>query len=179
MYITHTLRSDGFDASEDGTGRGTPLVAFHGSQDPDASGDVTHSVGRNQGQETCIAFTERSRSEGRNFEYHVDLAYALTNPGSGGATHSRKIMDALSGVRRLMPRECERLQGLPDDYTLVPWRGNPAADGPRYKAIGNGMAVPCIGWVLARVNEALLKSAKTLRAPAKSLSRYFEEHLLG
>jgi len=44
-------------------------------------------------------------------------------------------------VRRLTPRECERLQGMPDDYTLIPYRGKPAADGPRYRAIGNSMAV--------------------------------------
>ena len=55
-------------------------------------------------------------------------------------------------VRRLTPRECERLQGFPDDFTLIPYRhGKPAADGPRYKALGNSMAVPVIGWVLDRV----------------------------
>jgi DNA (cytosine-5)-methyltransferase 1 len=44
-------------------------------------------------------------------------------------------------VRRLTPRECERLQGFPDDFTAIPYRGKPAADGPRYKALGNSMAV--------------------------------------
>lgn len=58
-------------------------------------------------------------------------------------------------VRRLMPVECERLQGLPDDYTLVTYRGKPAADGPRYKAIGNSMAVPCIAWLGDRLLQAL------------------------
>jgi DNA (cytosine-5)-methyltransferase 1 len=46
-----------------------------------------------------------------------------------------------------MPLECERLQGMPDNYTLVPYRGKPAADGPRYRAIGNSMAVPCVSWI--------------------------------
>jgi DNA (cytosine-5)-methyltransferase 1 len=55
-------------------------------------------------------------------------------------------------VRRLTPRECERLQGLPDDYTLVPFNGKPASDGPRYKAIGNGMAVPVVKWIGERIN---------------------------
>lgn len=50
-------------------------------------------------------------------------------------------------VRRLTPRECERLQGFPDDYTLVPYRGKPAKDGPRYKALGNSMAVPVMRWI--------------------------------
>jgi len=50
-------------------------------------------------------------------------------------------------VRRLTPRECERLQGFPDDWTLVPHRGKPAADGPRYKALGNSMACNCMAWI--------------------------------
>jgi DNA (cytosine-5)-methyltransferase 1 len=58
-------------------------------------------------------------------------------------------------VRRLMPLECERLQGMPDDYTLVPYRGKPAADAPRYRAIGNSMAVPCIAWIGERILRTL------------------------
>ena len=60
-------------------------------------------------------------------------------------------------VRYLTPRECERLQGIPDEYTLIPWRKGLAADSPRYKAIGNGMAVPCVVWLLARIDKAKLK----------------------
>ena len=55
------------------------------------------------------------------------------------------------GVRRLTPRECERLQGFPDDWTLVLHRGKPAANGPRYKAIGNSMAVPVMRWIGSRI----------------------------
>ena len=57
-------------------------------------------------------------------------------------------------VRRLTPRECERLQGFPDDHTLIPWRNKPAdqcPDGPRYKALGNSMAVPCMAWIGKRI----------------------------
>ena len=57
-------------------------------------------------------------------------------------------------VRRLTPRECERLQGFPDDYTLIPWRKKAAADcpdGPRYKALGNSMAVNCMEWIGERI----------------------------
>jgi len=54
-------------------------------------------------------------------------------------------------VRRLTPRECERLQGFPDDYTLVTYRRRPAADGPRYRALGNAMAVPVMRWILRRL----------------------------
>jgi len=55
-------------------------------------------------------------------------------------------------VRRLTPRECERLQGFGDDYTLVPYRGKPAADGPRYRALGNSFAVPVVRWIFRRID---------------------------
>lgn len=57
-------------------------------------------------------------------------------------------------VRRLTPRECERLQGFPDDWTLIPYRGKPAGecpDTPRYKALGNSMAVPVMRWIGERM----------------------------
>jgi len=55
-------------------------------------------------------------------------------------------------VRRLTPIECERLQGFPDDYTNIPWRKKPESpDGPRYKAMGNSMAVPCMKWIGERI----------------------------
>lgn len=57
-------------------------------------------------------------------------------------------------VRRLTPRECERLQGFPDNYTLIPWRkkaANDCPDGSRYKALGNSMAVNCMEWIGERI----------------------------
>lgn len=57
-------------------------------------------------------------------------------------------------VRRLTPRECERLQGFPSDWTKIPYRGKPAdecPDGPRYKAVGNSMAVPVMRWIGKRI----------------------------
>ena len=59
-------------------------------------------------------------------------------------------------VRRLTPLECERLQGLPDGYTLIPHRGKPASecpDTPRYKALGNGWAVNCARWICQRIQK--------------------------
>tara|TARA_R110002051_G_scaffold45132_2_gene91026 strand:- start:323 stop:1336 length:1014 start_codon:yes stop_codon:yes gene_type:complete len=61
-----------------------------------------------------------------------------------------------NAVRRLTPRECERLQGFPDDYTMIPYRGKPAdkcPDGPRYKALGNSWAVPVVRWIGQRIME--------------------------
>ena len=76
-------------------------------------------------------------------------SYTLT------ATDRHAVSDGLQ-VRRLTPTECERLQGFPDNHTLIPWRGKPAAecpDSPRYKAIGNSMAVPVMRWIGQRIKD--------------------------
>lgn len=63
------------------------------------------------------------------------------------------VHQATMVVRRLTPVECERLQGFPDDYTNIPWRGKPESpDGPRYKALGNSMAVNCMRWIGRRID---------------------------
>jgi DNA (cytosine-5)-methyltransferase 1 len=57
-------------------------------------------------------------------------------------------------VRRLTQVECERLQGFPDNYTAIPWRGKAdTPDGPRYKALGNSMAVPVMKWIGRKIND--------------------------
>ncbi|GAB7492684.1 hypothetical protein Bwad001_14080 [Bilophila wadsworthia] len=58
-----------------------------------------------------------------------------------------------TGVRIATPKEWERLFGFPDDYTLVPYKGKPAADSPRYKALGNSMAVPVMWWIGERIQK--------------------------
>ena len=98
-YIAHSLRAEGFDAGEDGTGRGTPLVAFDARQ-------------------------------------------------------------SASSVRRLTPRECERLQGFPDGWTDVVYRGKAAADGPRYRALGNAFAINCVRWIARRLMREDAASAR-------------------
>lgn len=68
------------------------------------------------------------------------------------------LLGAAMQVRRLTPVECERLQGFPDGYTAIPWRGKPASecpDGPRYKALGNSWAVPVVRWIGRRINERI------------------------
>ncbi len=71
----------------------------------------------------------------------------------GGGKPGQGYPTALHGmqVRRLTPEECEALQGFPRGYTLIPYRNRPAADGPRYKALGNSMAVPVMAWIGARL----------------------------
>lgn len=152
--VAHTLRADGFDASEDGTGRGTPLVPV--AFDCKSSGQAGFGVGE-------IASTMRS------------MGHANSHQNGGGHLAVQQGMH----VRRLTPRECERLQGAPDDWTLVPlpgrhkarrisknrpaerWRENEdgkwsllMADGPRYKMLGNSFAVPVIRWIGWRIQIA-------------------------
>ena len=71
-------------------------------------------------------------------------------------------------VRRLTPRECERLQGMADDFTLVNFRGKPMADGPRYKAIGNSMAVVVMAWIGRKINQAVIHQEFFQTRPACS-----------
>jgi DNA (cytosine-5)-methyltransferase 1 len=79
-----------------------------------------------------------------------DIAPALTSHmGTGGG--NVPMVD----IRRLTPRECERLQGFPDDYTLIPFKGKMASDAPRYKALGNSWPVPVVQWIGKRIMEIL------------------------
>ena len=83
---------------------------------------------------------------------------AATEDGTGRGTPivpvAQPVATAMQ-VRRLTPTECERLQGFPDGYTNIPWRKkDEAPDGPRYKALGNSMAVPCMKWIGERIQAA-------------------------
>jgi DNA (cytosine-5)-methyltransferase 1 len=151
--LTPTLRSMNFDKSHANAG-GQLAVAFNCREDPAVTGKVSGALGSSSPQAQAVAFTERTRADGRNFECQDELAYALGNPASGGATHSRRIATGYA-VRRLTPIECERLQGFEDGYTDITYRGKPAADGPRYKALGNSFAVPVVRWIGRRIEEAL------------------------
>lgn len=238
-FATHTLTAAGFDASEDGTGRGTPLTvdllptmlsgAFtetgHGARsmetkgsyivpellafnsnaqidqlapDPYTSSSLTcsqysaiafacqgtnvghsgetfdtlrTSADRASGSAPCVAF-QSSQSGVR-----IDEVHATLDSNNGSRRHNGAFTEMR--VRRLTPRECERLQGFPDDYTAIrvrhykarhvtklrpvdlwePAEGGGwwllAADGPRYKALGNSWAVPCVQWIARRINQEL------------------------
>jgi DNA (cytosine-5)-methyltransferase 1 len=100
---------------------------------------------------------------------------ASLRAASGGS--SRSYVAAMQ-VRRLTPRECERLQGFPDDYTLVPHRGKPAADGPRYKALGNSMAVPCMRWLGERIAMVDAINKERLRNDEREFRSKSDERLI-
>jgi DNA (cytosine-5)-methyltransferase 1 len=189
-FVAHSLRAEGFDASEDGTGRGTPLIAFDckaGAKTGFAIGDTPGAL-RGEGHgggHAAVAFQPRIGRNGRG--YAEDVVPALNGADAGatsdmrpcvafatsaldsaredGASPPLKAMMNGQGtgagpsvllsqgwaVRRLTPLECERLQGFPDNYTAIPYRGKPAADGPRYKALGNSMAVNVMRWIGRRI----------------------------
>ena len=82
-----------------------------------------------------------------------DTAATVTSAtGTGNGSGPKVLMEAT--VRRLLPVECERLMGFPDDHTKIPWKGKSAEDcpdAPRYKACGNSMAVNCMMWIGERI----------------------------
>jgi DNA (cytosine-5)-methyltransferase 1 len=81
----------------------------------------------------------------------IDQSPTLTNAMGAGGGHI-PITNAMA-VRRLTPKECERLQGFGDNYTDIQPKGKPTPDGPRYKALGNSMAVPVMAWIGQRIQE--------------------------
>ena len=100
----------------------------------------------------ALAFAANQRGEARlqGGDGHVfgALPTAWSGKQAQGVVHGY-------AVRKLMPVECERLQGFPDDWTRIPWRGKPAEecpDAPRYKAVGNSMAVPVMRWIGERMD---------------------------
>lgn len=140
--VTHTLKAEGFDASGDGTGRGTPIVAFsskdHGADATNDMAPTLRTMGHsgshaNGGGQLAVAFHVDAMSDQMRFDPHTS---SLTCSQKAGVFHQWR-------VRRLTPRECERLQSFPDDYTLIPG----AKDGPRYKALGNSMCVYNMHWI--------------------------------
>jgi DNA (cytosine-5)-methyltransferase 1 len=74
--------------------------------------------------------------------------FTITKANGTGTGPS--VMQAMA-VRRLTPVECERLQGFPDNYTDIQPKGKATPDGPRYKALGNSMAVPVMHWIGERI----------------------------
>src|SRR6185295_5959652 len=134
--IIPTLRSLGHDVSHANAG-GQIAIAIPileaGARTGTSTDDPRAGIGVGEsadpmftlqsGKQHAVQFIERTRSDGRNVETQDELAYALTNPGSGGRTHSRQILTPTMAVRRLTPMECERLQGFPDGYTGIPFRG--------------------------------------------------------
>jgi len=93
-------------------------------------------------------------NSGRDYKARkTDVAQRLMAGGPVGGNQGGDFIASPWEVRRLTPVECERLMGFPDGFTNIPWRGKPTApDGPRYKALGNSMAVNVMQWLGERIN---------------------------
>lgn len=126
-----------------------PRIARNGRGDMgDLVGALTAQAGETGKGDSapCVAFQPRFFSDRTKMGGSPsDICHTLSAM-SGQGDSSPHVATGMQ-VRRLTPTECERLQGFPDGYTLVPVKGKPAADGPRYKALGNSMAVPCMRWI--------------------------------
>ncbi|HAU5653726.1 TPA: Dam family site-specific DNA-(adenine-N6)-methyltransferase [Citrobacter freundii] len=126
--MSPTLRAGNHDTSHANSGQPPAICIQHASIGRhDAAGP------QGKGYQEDVAFTQDSRSSADVVQYGMQ-------------------------VRRLTPVECERLQGFPDNHTMISWRGKDAdecPDGPRYKAIGNSMAVPVMRWIGERIAAAL------------------------
>lgn len=117
--------------------------------------DKSHA---NSGQQPAIAYAFKAGQGAKagGIGYAEEQSPTLTS-ASSGTNLAPAVMHGVA-VRRLTPIECERLQGFPDNHTLIGWRGKNAdecPDGPRYKAIGNSMAVPVMRWIGERIAAAL------------------------
>lgn len=155
---------EGFDASEDGTGRGQPIVAaLRGISDYGDGLPCLRAKGGDAagGSEALLAFQPGNLARGAGSAPSDQVFPTLKADHGRGMSDQDPHVMAGSAVRRLTPVEAERLQGFPDNWTRIPWRGKPAEecpDGPRYKALGNSMAVPVMRWIGERI--ALVASAQ-------------------
>lgn len=124
--VTHPLSSEGADASEEGTGRGTPLVAFN-------------IVGSGQ--------------EGKNHAYETDVTGAIQHKGNSASGNEAGTVTIAGGfgVRRLTPTECERLMGLLHGWTALSGDGKPISDSARYRMLGNAVVKPVATWIAKRI----------------------------
>jgi len=152
----------------------TARGAGAGNCDPETSNMIPISFGAqnsaNQGDSVSTEVTptlDKSKTPAVAFAIHPHSIGRKPNAGPQGRDHldaeqaythdARGVAQAVAKghqVRRLTPTECERLQGFPDNFTRIPWRNKPAEDcpdGPRYKAMGNSMAVPVMRWIGERI----------------------------
>lgn len=128
-----------------------PLAGHHSRNDNDnelkGEGHDASEDGTGRGVPLTIHGTDKTV----RVVSETDVAGSLRTKPPGYS--STTAIAHRSGVRRLMPIECERLQGFPDNYTLINYRGKPAKDGPRYRAIGNSMARPVMLWIGQRIDQ--------------------------
>lgn len=148
--IAFSSKDNGADASVDlsPTLRAMP----HDGSHPNSGGQMAIAY-------SALSVALRGRDEGSQIELGDEVANSLRNGSAGGGSRALALIiewadEIKARVRRLTPLECERLQGLPDNHTRIPWRRRHVLlcpDGPRYKTIGNGLAIPDVRWIAMRL----------------------------
>jgi len=136
------------------SGRATPMIAFHPTQDPISSTDgSTHALGcgSSQGCATVAVAVDL-----HNHAISGDITATVTSAVGGTTSSGPSIMSGMS-VRRLTPTECERLQGFPDGWTQIGTDEKPTADSHRYKQLGNAVTVNVAEWIARRTRTWLTK----------------------
>lgn len=158
--IAHTLtrRCDG---GSDGAGQGMPIIPILevGARTGKSTTDLRAGGGIGEdgdpmftlqsGKHHAVGFHQNQAGEVRI----SDIGYTVSTNSNASGRNTGMLATSFA-VRRLTPSECEKLQGFSPGYTRIPWRGKPAEecpDGPRYKAIGNSMAVPVMRWMGERI----------------------------
>lgn len=152
MAVAHTLRGEGFDASEDGTGRQNLVPVVFAIQERAVSENPDAGPGGAGVRTDGASYTLEARRVTQAVAVS-DVSHTL-RVGSGASGDAIPQTFTPWAVRRLTPRECEALQGFPRGFTRIPWRNKPAdqcPDGPRYKALGNSWAVNVADWVGERI----------------------------
>lgn len=160
--VSPTLRSMGHDGSH-ANGGGQIAIAFgwQNSSQQGASVSKHCSPTLDKSKTPAVAIAMRGRDGGATAELGDDCAFTLRAAQGGG--DKPHVMTAMA-VRRLTPTECERLQGFPDGWTDIRHGGKATPDGPRYKALGNSMAIPPMLWLGQRI--ALVESIQALQVAA-------------
>lgn len=135
--VAGTITTSAGKCDQAGSVAGQLVSAALGSSSPQGAAALNQPIGLDEEQNAMID------------------AFGTLKARMGGGGFEGTVMQSDKSVRRLTPTECERLQGFPDGHTLIPIKGKPASDAPRYKALGNSMAVPVMRWIGARIAQHL------------------------
>jgi len=179
LLVEQGMRRDTPPSREAGQGTPAPAARSASQQYPELPQVVgTLSDGaHNGGGSTGRTPTRAASSPSAHYPELPEVAWCLQHRDAKGADSDTKPGHVIPvradggsfdpvlamAVRRLTPEECERLQGFPDNHTRIPWKGKPASDcpdGPRYRALGNSMAVPVIRWIGRKIEERMEEAYK-------------------
>lgn len=121
-----------------------PIIMAHGQANAEVVSDGDPSLTCNHEAPILVRMREGKEGGGKGPLVSEDKSLTL-------ATANDQVLSTPTQVRRLTPVECARLQGFPDNYLDITYRGKPAADGNKYKALGNSWAVPCVRYIAERI----------------------------